>query len=532
MTDVELETRNFLRELDTFGQPPPPQRLVSDADSRTLSKEFELKLHLINLEKQKHLRNGTTNPKAGTSFSHVVTDAANKSDKLRIPARSNTNNDMSKDEIIKLKEQVLSASRPLNPWYDHQHQSPNTSRLYARNTFAKYYQNDKPSTTQAPASFSLHGRENSSQYHPINVATVSGDNTIFSVINAKKSNRGENAASLSPASAYSNTETSHSPISTSASSMANSLDPSEDTHQTMQFTTKDFRFLIPPAKTYYHSGPPISRPLQFVAANQRFISSFESKNPSANVIPPWRNKSVDSVASADSGISSQRKKYDEITNNLEKQLNLSRKPIGLCEICQKAVIEESDATCALGQLYHQNCFTCDICGRTLKGKKFYKTQNNKYCEEDYLYRGIHETSQRCAACSHFIIDMVLQALGKSYHPRCFRCKVCRTCLNGIPFAVDSENNVYCSDDYHKLFAPKCSACRQTIMPNKESGETIRVVALNRSYHIECYSCEGCGMQLTDEPEKRCYPLNDHLLCKNCHMHWLRTGGDEKLITDL
>ncbi|VDK44326.1 unnamed protein product [Gongylonema pulchrum] len=53
MADVELETRNFLRELDSFGQPPPPQRIISDADSRTISKDFELKLHNINLDKQR-----------------------------------------------------------------------------------------------------------------------------------------------------------------------------------------------------------------------------------------------------------------------------------------------------------------------------------------------------------------------------------------------------------------------------------------------------------------------------------------------
>lgn len=53
MTDVDLETRNFLRELDTFGQPPPPQRIISDADTRTISKDFELKLHHINLDKHR-----------------------------------------------------------------------------------------------------------------------------------------------------------------------------------------------------------------------------------------------------------------------------------------------------------------------------------------------------------------------------------------------------------------------------------------------------------------------------------------------
>ena len=29
--------------------------------------------------------------------------------------------------------------------------------------------------------------------------------------------------------------------------------------------------------------------------------------------------------------------------------------------------------------------------------------------------------------------------------------------------------------------------------------------------------QGCGMQLTDEPEKRCYPLNGRLLCYYCRI---------------
>lgn len=52
MTDVDLETRNFLRELDSFGQPPPPQRIITDTDHRIITKDFERKLHHINLDKQ------------------------------------------------------------------------------------------------------------------------------------------------------------------------------------------------------------------------------------------------------------------------------------------------------------------------------------------------------------------------------------------------------------------------------------------------------------------------------------------------
>lgn len=34
------------------------------------------------------------------------------------------------------------------------------------------------------------------------------------------------------------------------------------------------------------------------------------------------------------------------------------------------------------------------------------------------------------------------------------------------------------------------------------------------------------MQLTDEPDKRCYPLDSHLLCRSCHISHLNDNPPE------
>ncbi|XP_053378545.1 lipoma-preferred partner homolog [Mercenaria mercenaria] len=187
------------------------------------------------------------------------------------------------------------------------------------------------------------------------------------------------------------------------------------------------------------------------------------------------------------GGSSKEQEVDALTQMLMQGLEGTKDPdfFGICAKCGKKVVGESNGCTAMDQVFHIACFVCVSCGTLLRGKSFYAMERKPHCEPCYM-----NTLERCSICSKPITDRLLRATGKPYHPACFTCVVCGKSLDGVPFTVDATNQIHCIEDFHRKFAPRCCVCMKPIMPEKGQEETVRVVAMDRSFHVNCYRCEA------------------------------------------
>ena len=155
---------------------------------------------------------------------------------------------------------------------------------------------------------------------------------------------------------------------------------------------------------------------------------------------------------------------------------------GHCCACSKAIVGQ--VVSALNKQWHIQCFTCTRCHRELGTKNFFERDGKPYCEPDY-----HELfSPRCAYCGGAILDKCITALNKNWHPDHFFCVQCG-CSFGEEGFHEKDGQAYCSEDFFRLFAPKCKGCNQPIHDNYIS-------ALNAQWHSECFVCRDCGLIFT------------------------------------
>uniref|UniRef100_A0AC35G547 LIM zinc-binding domain-containing protein n=1 Tax=Panagrolaimus sp. PS1159 TaxID=55785 RepID=A0AC35G547_9BILA len=501
--EIDSDTRKYLRELDSFGLPPEPFKIISEAEissspqkivRTTYTPEFRQKLQKITVDHQKRISD-----ESQTSSQHSFTATTPPSLSPKIlkteMLKAGEKAAIKREENEKLRLSVLKANRPLNPWIDAQKQPPPSSESGATTNY---------SSTRPVQS-------------PLNVQTLETPSRT----------------SLSPISPISNSATSTSSngsinASSSTTTKWNKLQ-SDGTYSAKICSTESASIEQPKTiiRTYRPnsvasiSAMPPSKKNGYRPTNVHLPPLSKGKPKHETITKDFKFYDDETTTTGDRV----PQKYSDDLNEAFSRTSITpARVIGKCGKCFDPVFDNNQVTYALDSLFHDQCFSCSVCHLPLRGKKFFHINGKNFCEDDYFLNGNIENSARCAECSKVITDMVLQALGKSYHPRCFRCTKCFQCLDGVPFAVDNESKVFCMEDYQKMFSPNCAVCMKPIKAANDFGQIVRVVAMEKEYHIDCYRCEGCGTQLTNEPDKQCFPLNDHLLCRRCNSEWSRFSG--------
>lgn len=146
--------------------------------------------------------------------------------------------------------------------------------------------------------------------------------------------------------------------------------------------------------------------------------------------------------------------------------------------------------------FHIKCFTCKVCGCDLAQGGFFIKNGDYLCTLDY--QRMYGT--RCHGCGEFVEGEVVTALGKTYHPNCFACTICKR-----PFPPGDRVTFNGRDCLCQLCAqPMSSSPREATCPSNCAGcgRDIKngqaLLALDKQWHLGCFKCKSCGKVLTGE----------------------------------
>lgn len=160
-----------------------------------------------------------------------------------------------------------------------------------------------------------------------------------------------------------------------------------------------------------------------------------------------------------------------------------------CSACEQPI---KDSSVLVNQRpYHPACFACSSCNTPIGGKFYNQPDGSFLCEQDYL-----QSRDKCSHCSLPLVDRVLTAVERKFHPSCFRCALCDAALEGLPF-LTSGGTVNCQPCYARYKAAQCVRCHAGIV-NTGDRKTSLVTCQGRSYHEDCYTCGDCQASLTGQ----------------------------------
>ncbi|XP_011958363.3 actin-binding LIM protein 1 isoform X10 [Ovis aries] len=172
----------------------------------------------------------------------------------------------------------------------------------------------------------------------------------------------------------------------------------------------------------------------------------------------------------------------------------SEKPVIHCHKCGEPC--KGEVLRVQTKHFHIKCFTCKVCGCDLAQGGFFIKNGEYLCTLDY--QRMYGT--RCHGCGEFVEGEVVTALGKTYHPNCFACTICkrpfppgdRVTFNGRDCLCQLCAQPMSSSPKEAFSSGNCAGCGRDI----KNGQAL--LALETQWHLGCFKCKSCGKVLTGE----------------------------------
>ncbi|XP_059890003.1 actin-binding LIM protein 1 isoform X2 [Delphinus delphis] len=193
--------------------------------------------------------------------------------------------------------------------------------------------------------------------------------------------------------------------------------------------------------------------------------------------------------------------FEHLLNNLDLLVahpqdphHPSEKPVIHCHKCGEPC--KGEVLRVQTKHFHIRCFTCKVCGCDLAQGGFFIKNGEYLCTLDY--QRMYGT--RCHGCGEFVEGEVVTALGKTYHPNCFACTICkrpfppgdRVTFNGRDCLCQLCAQPMSSSPKEASCSGNCAGCGRDI----KNGQAL--LALEKQWHLGCFKCKSCGKVLTGE----------------------------------
>nr|XP_022905643.1 four and a half LIM domains protein 2-like [Onthophagus taurus] len=174
-----------------------------------------------------------------------------------------------------------------------------------------------------------------------------------------------------------------------------------------------------------------------------------------------------------------------------------------CNSCYKTFKFGTNTVEYKNKQFHEQCFICNECQAPIGGKKFANKLDKIFCDDCYQ----EKFGTKCTKCNKVIIKGGVTYKNQPWHTECFNCTNCPTLLSGVTFTSRDEKP-YCAKCFGKLFAKKCFGCREPI-----NGDGIKYINYdNHHWHDNCFFCAICRCGLGG---KGFIMEKDEILCPNC-----------------